>query len=89
MISSCEQGKRRRRSLARGRWDEGSDQNAFGDDGMGASCLSNYGLEAVGGSFVKLEKLSLIWCSSLTDAGLKSFAEKCRSLKSLDLQVTA
>lgn len=86
------QGKRRRGSrpsLTRDRWDEGSDQSAFGDDGMGASCLSDIGLAAVGGSFVKLEKLSLIWCSSLTDVGLKAFAEKCRSLKSLDLQVTA
>lgn len=76
-----------RRSLKRGRREKGSDQSVIGDDGLGTSCLSDSGLAAVGRSFVKLEKLSLIWCSSLTDVGLKSFAERCRSLKSLDLQV--
>ncbi|KAL1548520.1 F-box/LRR-repeat protein 4-like [Salvia divinorum] len=78
--------KRCRFSLAKSWWNEGSVQSAFDDNGMGASCLSDCVLTAVGGSFVKLEKLSLIWCSSLIDAGLKSFAEKCRSVKSLNLQ---
>lgn len=86
------QGKRRRtgrRPLSRSKWDEGSNQSVFGDDGMATSYLSDSGLAAVGESFVKLEKLSLIWCSNITDVGLKSFAENCRSLRSLDLQVIA
>uniref|UniRef100_A0A5B7BJ11 F-box domain-containing protein n=1 Tax=Davidia involucrata TaxID=16924 RepID=A0A5B7BJ11_DAVIN len=49
--------------------------------------LSDAGLTAVGEGFTKLEKLSLIWCSNVTSVGLKSIAEKCRSLRSLDLQV--
>lgn len=78
-----------RRSRKRRRRDKWPDESAIGDDDMGTSCLSDSGLAAVGRSFVKLEKLSLIWCSNLTDVGLKSFAEQCGSLKSLDLQVTA
>lgn len=84
------QGKRRRTSRAshsNSRARLGSDETMPGDDVMGTSSLSDPGLAAVGESFKRLEKLSLIWCSSITDAGLKSFAEKCRSLKSLDLQV--
>lgn len=53
------QGKRRRtdrRTLSRGKWDEGSDHSVFGEDGMGTSYLSDSGLAAVGESFVKLEK---------------------------------
>lgn len=89
LISSLMQGKRRRRSHSRGRLSHGLDQSVSEDDGMGTNCLSNSGLAAVGEIFVKLEKLSLIWCSSVTDVGLKSFAEKCKSLRSLDLQVIA
>ncbi|KAK9289005.1 hypothetical protein L1049_017476 [Liquidambar formosana] len=48
--------------------------------------LSDLGLTALGEGFIKLEKLSLIWCSNVTSMGLKSIAENCRSLKSLDLQ---
>lgn len=50
-------------------------------------CLSDAGLAAVGKGFPKLEKLSLIWCSSVSSAGLKSIAEICSRLKTLDLQV--
>lgn len=57
------------------------------DTEMESYCLSDAGLAAVGEGFTKLEKLSLIWCSNATSAGLRSIAEKCRSLKSLDLQV--
>lgn len=44
-------------------------------------------MDAVGDGFTKLEKLSLIWCSNVTSLGLRSIAEKCNALKSLDLQV--
>lgn len=54
---------------------------------MDSYCLSDAGLTAVSEGFTKLEKLSLIWCSNVTSAGLKSIAEKCRFLRSLDLQV--
>ncbi|KAK6117303.1 hypothetical protein DH2020_048948 [Rehmannia glutinosa] len=81
--------KRRRHSrgsTSSGRFCHGSEQSVFGDDGMGTGCLSDSGLATVGDRFVKLEKLSLIWCSSITDVGLRSLAEKCKSLRSLDLQ---
>lgn len=84
------QVKKRRRARKRSRSGNGSDQSVSGDDGnygMGTSCLSDSGLTTVGESFAKLEKLSLIWCSSIRDIGLKSFAQKCSTLKSLDLQV--
>lgn len=86
-----EQGKRRRAvgsSTSTTRFGRGSNKNAS-DYKTGTSCLSDSGLETVGGCFAKLEKLSLIWCSNVTDLGLRSFAEKCKSLKSLDLQVIA
>ncbi|KAK4405656.1 F-box/LRR-repeat protein 4 [Sesamum angolense] len=84
-------GKRRRISRtipSIGRFHDGSDQSVVEMDGIATSCLSDSGLGAVGDSFVKLEKLSLIWCSSVTDLGLRSFAEKCKSLKSLIYRIT-
>ncbi|KAI8005993.1 F-box/LRR-repeat protein 4 [Camellia lanceoleosa] len=53
---------------------------------MGLYCLSDAGLTALGEGFTKLDKLSLLWCSNVTSASLKSIAEKCCSLRSLDLQ---
>lgn len=50
-------------------------------------CLSDAGLTAVAAGFTKLENLSLVWCSNVTHVGLRSIAERCMSLKSLDLQV--
>ncbi|KAF5797869.1 putative leucine-rich repeat domain superfamily [Helianthus annuus] len=51
------------------------------------SCsLSDAGLAAVADGFTKLEKLTLIWCSNATSAGLTFVAQKCRFLKSVDLQ---
>ena len=57
------------------------------DDDVDPFSLSDDGLAAVADCFSKLEKLSLIWCSNATNAGLKYLAEKCTLLKSLDLQV--
>lgn len=64
-----------------------SDRSGTGDGETESYCFSDAGLAAVGGCFTKIEKLSLIWCSNATSAGLRSMAEKCKSLKSLDLQV--
>lgn len=50
-------------------------------------CLSDAGLTLLGEGFPKLEKLSLIWCSNVSSVGLRSLAERCGSLRSLDLQV--
>ncbi|KAF8401606.1 hypothetical protein HHK36_012552 [Tetracentron sinense] len=60
-----------------------------GSDGsnLDTCSLSDAGLTALGEGFTRLEKLSLIWCSDVTNVGLKSTAERCRFLKSLDLQV--
>ncbi|KAL6581822.1 hypothetical protein OROMI_005836 [Orobanche minor] len=85
----CGSRKRRRVSCAStssGRFGHGSDQSVSEYDGTSASCLSDTELAAVGDSFTKLEKLSLIWCCSARDVGLRSLAEKCQSLRCLDLQ---
>ncbi|XP_012069470.1 F-box/LRR-repeat protein 4 isoform X1 [Jatropha curcas] len=49
-------------------------------------CLSDAGLSALGDGFPRLEKLSLIWCSTVSSLGLMSLAYKCSFLVSLDLQ---
>ncbi|MQL72443.1 hypothetical protein Taro_004744 [Colocasia esculenta] len=51
------------------------------------SSLSDAGLTVVSRGCQKLEKLSLIWCSSITSLGLQSVAANCSILRSLDLQV--
>ncbi|KAG9136146.1 hypothetical protein Leryth_003769 [Lithospermum erythrorhizon] len=56
------------------------------EDDIDPFSLSDDGLAAVADCFLKLEKLSLIWCSNATNTGLKYLAEKCTLLKSLDLQ---
>ncbi|KAL2530704.1 F-box/LRR-repeat protein 4 [Forsythia ovata] len=61
-------------------------QSVSEQNGMGASTLSDSGLADVGDGFKRLEKLSLIWCSNITDVGLSSIAEKSKALKSLDIQ---
>lgn len=55
-------------------------------DEMGKCCLSDTGLAAVGGAFTKLTSLKLTSCWNVTDVGLIAIAEKCKLLKSLDLQ---
>ncbi|GMP56676.1 hypothetical protein CsSME_00021076 [Camellia sinensis var. sinensis] len=52
-----------------------ANEKSGSEDEMGSYCL-----------LYKTCKLSLIWCSNVTSAGLKSIAEKCSSLRSLDLQ---
>ncbi|KAL8158099.1 hypothetical protein AgCh_002707 [Apium graveolens] len=63
-----------------------SEMSGSQDNEIEAYCLSDAGLASIGDGFPKIEKLSLIWCSNATSAGLKSMAEKCKFLKSLDLQ---
>ncbi|KAK4482906.1 hypothetical protein RD792_010079 [Penstemon davidsonii] len=87
--TSTRLGKRRpvhRRSASAASFPHGSDENMSDEYVIKDYCLSDSGLAAVGAGFAKLEKLSLIWCSCVTDVGLRSFAERCKSLKSLDLQ---
>ncbi|RZS14412.1 hypothetical protein BHM03_00046100 [Ensete ventricosum] len=50
-------------------------------------CLSDTGLALLAKSCKGLEKLSFIWCSSITSLGLTTVAENCKFLKSVDLQV--
>lgn len=64
-----------------------SERSEAGASESDSYCISDAGLTAVADGFSNLEKLSLIWCSNATSAGLRSVAEKCRFLKSLDLQV--
>ncbi|KAL2506733.1 F-box/LRR-repeat protein 4 [Abeliophyllum distichum] len=63
-----------------------SGQSVSEQNGTGTSSLSDSGLADVGDGFKRLEKLSLIWCSNVTDVGLSSIAEKSKVLKSLDIQ---
>ncbi|URD76169.1 LRR [Musa troglodytarum] len=49
-------------------------------------CLSDAGLALLAKSCKGLEKLSFIWCSSITSLGLTTVAENCKFLKSVDLQ---
>ncbi|KAK9903108.1 hypothetical protein M0R45_001248 [Rubus argutus] len=60
--------------------------NKSEDDVLEPNSLSDAGMAALGEGFPKLEKLSLIWCSNVSTVGLISLADKCRFLKSLDLQ---
>ncbi|KAL2530438.1 F-box/LRR-repeat protein 4-like [Forsythia ovata] len=64
-------------------------QSVSEQNGMGTSSLSDSGLADVRDGFKRLEKLSLIWCSNVTDVGLSSIAEKSKVLKSLDIQLVA
>lgn len=61
--------------------------NTGAEGALESSYLSDAGLIALSVGFPNLEKLSLIWCSNISSQGLTSLAEKCRFLKSLDLQV--
>ncbi|KAM5569204.1 hypothetical protein ABKV19_016623 [Rosa sericea] len=72
-------------SLARRRGSSSSYSKSE-DDGIETNSLSDAGMVALGEGFPKLEKLSLIWCSNVSSVGLTSLADKCRLLKSLDLQ---
>lgn len=75
-------------SLARRRGKKSSSYNKSEEDGVETNSLSDAGMAALGEGFPKLEKLSLIWCSNISSVGLTSLAQKCRLLKSLDLQVS-
>lgn len=56
-------------------------------DNTESSSLTDAGLTALANGFPRIEKLSLIWCPNVSSFGLLSLAQKCTSLKSLDLQV--
>ncbi|XP_050372022.1 F-box/LRR-repeat protein 4 isoform X2 [Argentina anserina] len=73
-------------SAARWRGGSSSSYNKSEEDGVETNSLSDAGMVALGHGFLKLERLSLVWCSSVSSAGLTSLADKCRLLKSLDLQ---
>lgn len=78
--------RRRRRKEATRLPYHGTD-NTGAEGVLDSSCLSDAGLIALSVGFPNLEKLSLIWCSNISSHGLTSLAEKCRFLKSLELQV--
>ena len=61
--------------------------NEIEENKSDSSNLTDGGLVVLAKWCPQLEKLSLIWCSNITSWGLKSIAEKCISLKSLDIQV--
>lgn len=58
-----------------------------GAENVESCSLTDAGLTALADGFPKVENLSLIWCPNVSSVGLCSLAEKCISLKSLDLQV--
>ena len=52
------------------------------------SCsLTDAGVIALANGFPLIENLSLIWCPNVSSFGLRSLAQICTSLRSLDLQV--
>lgn len=51
------------------------------------TCLTDVGLTSLARGCKGLEKLSLVWCSSITSTGLVRISENCKNLSSLDLQV--
>lgn len=73
--------------LSRKRGTSHNNYNKSEDDVLEPNSISDAGMAALGEGFPKLEKLSLIWCSNVSTVGLISLADKCRFLKSLDLQV--
>ena len=53
------------------------------------SCsLTDAGVIALANGFPLIENLSLIWCPNVSSFGLRSLAQICTSLRSLDLQVS-
>ena len=53
------------------------------------SCsLTDAGVIALANGFRLIENLSLIWCPNVSSFGLRSLAQICTSLRSLDLQVS-
>ncbi|KAG6575027.1 putative protein phosphatase 2C 35, partial [Cucurbita argyrosperma subsp. sororia] len=80
-------GRRRRNEVMRLPFKSHHATHNTGTEGAAeSSCLSDAGLIALSVGFPNLEKLSLIWCSNISSQGLTSLAEKCKFLKSLDLQ---
>ncbi|XP_058001013.1 F-box/LRR-repeat protein 4 isoform X3 [Hevea brasiliensis] len=63
-----------------------SEKGVSEDGHFESNSLSDAGLSALGDGFPRLEKLSLIWCSTVSSLGLMSLAYKCSFLMSLDLQ---
>ncbi|GAB2210314.1 hypothetical protein Droror1_Dr00015578 [Drosera rotundifolia] len=76
---SSDKSKQLRGSYKKGRY-------SYEDSKIEQLSLTDNGLNAVAKGFPNLGKLSLIWCSNVSNMGLKSVAESCRSLRSLDLQ---
>ncbi|KAJ7531412.1 hypothetical protein O6H91_14G042700 [Diphasiastrum complanatum] len=48
--------------------------------------LSDKGLSLLGEGCPKLERISLVWCSAVTNHGFAALAQHCQNLKILDLQ---
>lgn len=88
LLSYYMQGRRRSHDvISMVRLDFVSERNGPRVGERESCCLTDVGLAAVGDGFTKIEKLSLVWCTSVTSEGLRSMAEKCKFLKALDLQV--
>lgn len=63
-----------------------TDKTHSGAENVESSSLTDTGLTALANGFPRIENLSLIWCPNVSSVGLCSLAQKCTSLKSLDLQ---
>ncbi|KAF5206214.1 F-box/LRR-repeat protein [Thalictrum thalictroides] len=86
--SRSNQSKKRRRNRSTGSFSELQPKAEYTEletIDLESFSLTDSGMTALA-RVTRLEKLSLIWCSSVTSAGLKSIAENCKSLKCLDLQ---
>lgn len=81
-LGSTPRRKRGQSSSRHNRITENSESESEADHAP----LTDTGLSSLAMAYNTLEKLSLIWCSDLTHAGLTTIAKNCRFLKSLDLQ---
>ncbi|KAG2263326.1 hypothetical protein Bca52824_070405 [Brassica carinata] len=63
-----------------------SNKTRSGGENAESCSLTDAGLIALADGFPRIENLSLIWCPNVSSFGLRCLAQKCTSLRSLDLQ---
>lgn len=64
-----------------------NNKTRYGAENAETCSLTDAGLIALADGFPRIEDLSLIWCPNVSSFGLRSLAQRCTSLRSLDLQV--
>lgn len=91
-ICNLQKRKRERNSLSpssskRKKLNDDKTCSEADQNGDYCSSLTDAGLAELANGFPRIEKLSLVWCPNVSSVGLRSLAQRCTSLRSLDLQV--